>query len=171
MYSKDEINNLREKYPAGSTIVLDSADEKYAVESGAKGEVMAITDQGNIFVMWQDGRMFAIDGNSASFHIDNEFSNAPAEKYSLLYGECSEGNIELGNVNETAEFICKYGVSEDVRVITPCGEELLNTFGIYLNRISDMDYREELLKVLVPMQQKLDGTADIEETEGLGLSM
>ena len=39
----------------------------------------------------------------------------------------------------------------------------LNTFGIYIDRIADMDYREELLKVLIPMQKKLDGTPDFEE--------
>ena len=171
MYSKDEINDLREKYPERTRIVLDFADDKYAVESGIKGEILGINEQGNIFVLWQDGSVFAIDTESASFHIENAASNDPSEKYFLLYGECSEGNIELRNVNDVAKFICEYGINEDVRVFTPFREELLDTFGIYLNKISDMEYRDELLKVFVPMQQKLDGTANIEETEGLGLSM
>lgn len=171
MYSNDEINNLREKYPERTRIVLDRADDKYAVESGIKGEILGISEQGNIFVLWQDGSVFAINTESASFHIERAASNDPSEKYFLLYGECSDGDIELRSVNDVAKFICEYGLNENVRVVTPFGDELLNTFGIYLNRISDMEYREELLKVLVPMQQKLDGTAGIEETEGLGLSM
>lgn len=33
-------------------------------------------------------------------------------------------------------------------------------------RIADMEYREQLLKVLIPMQMELDGTAEIYETDG-----
>ncbi len=35
-------------------------------------------------------------------------------------------------------------------------EKILSTFGIYLNRIDDMEYRSELLKELIPMQYKIE---------------
>lgn len=37
------------------------------------------------------------------------------------------------------------------------------TCGIYIDKIADMDYRESLLEVLIPMQIELDGTAQINE--------
>lgn len=56
------------------------------------------------------------------------------------------------------------------------GKELLDTFGIYINKISDMEYRDELLKVLVPMQQEVENAAfsedeDMEETEDVDKTM
>ena len=56
------------------------------------------------------------------------------------------------------------------------GKELLDTFGIYINKISDMEYREELLKVLVPMQNEVENAAfsedeDMEETEDMDMTM
>lgn len=42
-----------------------------------------------------------------------------------------------------------------------------HTFGIYIDRIADMKYREQLLKVLIPMQMELDSTAEIYESEEL----
>ena len=43
------------------------------------------------------------------------------------------------------------------------GKELLDTFGIYINKISDMEYREELLKVLIPMQHEVENAAFSED--------
>ena len=56
------------------------------------------------------------------------------------------------------------------------GKELLDTFGIYINKISDMEYREELLKVLVPMQHEVENAAfsddeDMDETEDVDMTM
>ncbi len=56
------------------------------------------------------------------------------------------------------------------------GKELLDTFRIYINKISDMEYREELLKVLVPMQQEAENAAfsedeDMAETEDVDMTM
>ena len=45
-----------------------------------------------------------------------------------------------------------------MEIITPDGELFITTFGIYLDKVKDIDYRNELVKVLVPMQKKLDGT-------------
>lgn len=74
------------------------------------------------------------------------------EKYELLIGFCGERNKLLYNMEEVADFICQYGIKDDVIINTESGERFLDTFGIYINKISDMEYREELLKVLVPKQ-------------------
>lgn len=46
------------------------------------------------------------------------------------------------------------------------GTPFLDTFGIYINKITDMEYREELLKVLIPMQHEVELSCfDCDKTE------
>lgn len=87
-----------------------------------------------------------------------------AKEYPLLYGYAGDVEEELHNTNEVADFIMKHGVNSDVTITTPFDTLLLNTFGIYINRITDMEYREELLKVLVPKQQAVFDNIDDEDT-------
>lgn len=84
-------------------------------------------------------------------------------EYPFLVGSSNRCNKRLHNVNEVAEFICRDGLIGYVTVRTPDGESVLDTFGIYLNKISDMEYREELLKVLIPMQEKIRTEQDFDE--------
>lgn len=79
-------------------------------------------------------------------------------KYTNLIGYSENTVKDLHGVEEVAEFICEEGLSGDVEIITPDGELFITTFGIYLDRVKDIDYRNELVKVLVPMQKKLDGS-------------
>lgn len=76
-------------------------------------------------------------------------------KYAKLYGLSDRQTKELYSVKEVANFIIEEGLHSDVKIITEEGEHLLDTFGIFINKISDMEYREQLLKVLIPMQQKI----------------
>ena len=72
------------------------------------------------------------------------------------------------------KYICEKGVSGDVTITYEDGTPFLNTFGIYIDRISDMEYRSELLKVLIPMQKALDGTEDFgdpDDSEDMGIEM
>lgn len=86
-----------------------------------------------------------------------------AKEYPLLYGYAGNVEEELHNTNEVADFIMKHGVNSDVTITTPLDTLLLNTYGIYINRITDMEYREELLKVLVPKQQAVFDNIDDED--------
>ena len=92
-----------------------------------------------------------------------------AKEYPLLYGHAGDVCEELHNTNEVARFIMKHGVNTDVTITTPYDTPLLNTYGIYINRIADMEYRQELLKVLAPIQMNVFDTDDesenIEEIE------
>lgn len=85
------------------------------------------------------------------------------EKYPLLIGHSLAGRIRLHSIQEIANFICVHGQYSDLAITQKDGTPLLDTFGIYINKIADMEYREELLKVLIPMQMKIDGTNRIEE--------
>ncbi|MBP3579697.1 MAG: hypothetical protein J6K12_00465 [Clostridia bacterium] len=81
-----------------------------------------------------------------------------AKEYDILYGEANGVCKELKGVSEVAEFICTEGLKSDVEIFSEDLSLHITTFGIYLDRITDLEYREELLKVLIPMQRKLDGT-------------
>ena len=85
------------------------------------------------------------------------------EKYPLLIGHSSQGNQELHSIQEVADFICSQGLESDLLITQEDGSYFLNTFGIYIDRIADMEYREALLKVLIPMQMELDGTMEVDE--------
>lgn len=82
----------------------------------------------------------------------------PSAKYPVLFGHYNDVVQDLHNVQEVADFIMEYGVKGDLVISQENGMPLITTFGIYINKIADMEYREELLKVLMPMQMALDGS-------------
>ena len=79
-------------------------------------------------------------------------------KYKKLYGLSDRKTKELYSVEEVAKFIVEEGLYSDIKILTEDGESLLDTFGIFINKISDMEYREQLLKVLIPMQTIMEGS-------------
>lgn len=88
-----------------------------------------------------------------------------AKEYPLLVGHCDRGHKRLRSVNDVADFIIKHGKYGDVNVTFENGRFFLDTYGIYLNNIIDQEYREELLKVLIPKQMEVDGTEDADFIE------
>ena len=92
----------------------------------------------------------------------NKFGNFP-----FLVGVTSNRHaVKLENSTEAvADFICTKGVDGDLCILTPDGDKVLNTFGIYIDRCSDFDYLEKLRPVLVEKQLKLESSL------GLGASL
>lgn len=92
----------------------------------------------------------------------SSFTFSPtASEHPVLYGYAGEITKELKSVQEVAEFIIEFGQKNDVVITRDDDTLFLNTFGNYINRIVDMEYREALLKVLVPMQQAIDGSSEM----------
>lgn len=89
-----------------------------------------------------------------------------SKKHPKLIGLSHHDERELNSIEEVAKYICEKGVSSDVTITYEDGSPFLNTFGIYIDKISDMNYRSELLKVLIPMQKALDGTEEIFDPDG-----
>lgn len=75
-----------------------------------------------------------------------------AGEHPTLYGYSDTNEKELSSVKEVAEFIYTEGLKGDVLITTSDGTPFISTFGIFLNRIADMDYRDALLEELVPLQ-------------------
>lgn len=70
----------------------------------------------------------------------------------ILYGHANGDRVELHNVKEVAQFIYQQGLHGDVLITDAEDTPFIATFGIFIDKISDMDYRRELLKELVPLQ-------------------
>lgn len=75
--------------------------------------------------------------------------------YPVLYGYAGDTAKELREIQEVADFIMEYGLENDITITREGHVFFLDTFGIFINRIVDMDYRDELMRILVPMQQAL----------------
>ena len=69
-----------------------------------------------------------------------------AKEYPLIVDHFDRGNKLLHNVNEVVDFIIRHGQYGDVTV-TFEDKFLIDTCGIYLNKIVDMKYPEKLLEV------------------------
>ena len=92
------------------------------------------------------------------------------KKHPILVGHAADGDAQLNSVQQVASFICQHGQYDDVSITYEDGTPFLDTFGMYINRIADMEYRDELLKVLIPMLMQLEravfgDTADDSEHE------
>ncbi len=53
--SKEVIERLKEKYPAGSRVELIKMDDVQAPPPGTKGTVIGVDDIGSIMVSWDNG--------------------------------------------------------------------------------------------------------------------
>lgn len=74
--------------------------------------------------------------------------------------------IPANSYKELAEIICEYGRTEDLEGYNQKEEKVFDTFGIYINRISDINFRENLLNFLIPMQKNIfikDDLKDLNE--------
>ena len=70
------------------------------------------------------------------------------ERYPLLIGHSLAGRTRLRNIQEVANFICTHGQYGDLVITERDGTPFLNTFGIYIDKISDMEYREKRISDL-----------------------
>lgn len=86
-----------------------------------------------------------------------------AKEYTLLIGKSGDKKQELHNKEEVADFICTEGLKNDLQIFRTDGVQLISTFGVLIDRILDMEYREELLKVLLPKQIEVYCSDNVEE--------
>ena len=55
MISKEALQALRERYPAGTRVELVQMDDAQAPPVGTKGTVRGVDDMGSIMVAWDNG--------------------------------------------------------------------------------------------------------------------
>ncbi len=69
MISEKELKKRREKYPAGTVVVLDRMNDTQAPPPGTAGEVKGVDDIGSIHVAWENGSSLALIPEEDDFHI------------------------------------------------------------------------------------------------------
>lgn len=189
---KEKIELYKSQYPQGTRLQLVDMEDSYSpVPSGMRGTVQFVDDAGQIHLIWDNGRTLAIVPEVDRFRKLSDMERKAEEytsqvvrklqergwqvesanqKYPLLTGLSQKEDVKLHNIQEVACFICHYGLEEDLIILKEDGTLFLSTFGIYIDQICDMDYRDELLQILVPMQHELDGT-EFEEEETSSIFM
>ena len=58
--SKEQLEALRRKYPAGTKLILHRMNDPYPVPPGTVGEVQYVDDGGNIHMVWSNGRTLSL---------------------------------------------------------------------------------------------------------------
>jgi hypothetical protein len=58
--SKEQLLNLREKYPVGCRVELLKMDDIQAPKIGTKGTVVGVDDIGSIMVRWDSGSSLSV---------------------------------------------------------------------------------------------------------------
>lgn len=66
--SREQVENLRQRYPVGTRIVLHRMDDPYApIPPGTKGAVTYVDDTGQIGVAWDNGSGLSLVPGEDSF--------------------------------------------------------------------------------------------------------
>ena len=66
---KKDIEKIKEKYPVGTRIKLNFMNDNYSVPSGTCGTVDFVDDEGQIHMIWDNGRTLALIDGIDSFEI------------------------------------------------------------------------------------------------------
>ena len=77
--NETQIKQLKEQYPPGTRIMLDSmGDDPRPIESGTMGTVTAVDDMGTLHCNFDNGRMLGICPEADRFHkIEQEEQLTP----------------------------------------------------------------------------------------------
>lgn len=73
--TREQVEFLRQQYPAGTRITLHSMDDPQAPPPGTKGTVCYVDDMGQIGVKWDTGSSLSLIPGEDSFSKD-----APPQK-------------------------------------------------------------------------------------------
>lgn len=141
----NDLKTFMEKtFPAGTRIRIDRAENEKMI---GKEYLVGSVDSDGLHCTDENGNAEIIDPDLATFY---KLDQPPV----LAYGMNDEP-AELTDVRQIAEFIVNNGPYCDISMYKKnTGDYVLNTMGIFIDRIADMDFRSELLTILVPLQQE-----------------
>ena len=69
MYNRRKIKSMKERYPKGTRICLDTMEnDPYPIPPGTKGTVEFVDDMGTVFCKFDNGRSLGMIPGEDSFH-------------------------------------------------------------------------------------------------------
>ncbi len=106
MLRREQIERLKERYPAGTVVRLGQMEGEHQMPSGMEGKVIGVDDIGQIHVEWENGSTLALNVE------EDDFTVVP-QKETLSEKKCREF---LGKVNEILKETDFYRYSENRRI-------------------------------------------------------
>ena len=68
--TREQVERIKVRYPAGTRIRLVYMDDPYApIPSGTKGVVQAVDDAGQLIMKWDNGRSLSLVPSEDSFSV------------------------------------------------------------------------------------------------------
>lgn len=163
------VQRYKEMYPHGTKVkLIQMGDDPNPIPAGSIGTVIVVDDIGTVHCSFDGiGRSLGLVPGEDEFRklTQEEISALETKNHPRLWGYGFVDTVEeLTSYKQVAEFIMRNGVKGDVVITDDLDRPFIKTYGIYLDKVADPSYRDELLKILVPMQKEaLDD--DIEEDE------
>lgn len=78
---KELVQHIKEKYPAGTRIVLDHmGDDPRPIPPGTRGIVRIVDDIGTVHCDFENGRRLGLIPGEDSFHIDTERKRSKSDR-------------------------------------------------------------------------------------------
>lgn len=80
MFNRECAQRIKEQYPVGTRIRLESMNDPQAVPSGAEGTVIGVDSIGQIMMKWDNGRSLSLVPGEDSFSIIPKREKSEQEK-------------------------------------------------------------------------------------------
>ena len=69
MLRREQIERLKERYPAGTVVRLGQMEGEHQMPSGMEGKVTGVDDIGQIHVEWENGSTLALNVEEDDFTV------------------------------------------------------------------------------------------------------
>ena len=80
MYNRRKVEMMKERYPEGTRICLDSMEnDPQPIPPGTKGTVIAVDDAGQLLMKWDNGRSLSLIPGEDQFHVIQQEENLSEE--------------------------------------------------------------------------------------------
>ena len=107
MLRREQIERLKERYPAGTVVRLGQMEGEHQMPSGMEGKVTGVDDIGQIHVEWENGSTLALNVE------EDDFTVVP-QKETIAEKKCREF---LGKVNEILKETDFYRLNEEYGMV------------------------------------------------------
>ena len=102
IYNQNKVEILRQRYPEGTRICVDSMDDYCPIESGTCGTIEFVDDAGTLQCKFDNGRTLGVISDVDDFHVVkqeqqqiNEKTVEPAESEQVNETENNEESEEM----------------------------------------------------------------------------